>query len=320
MPESRKVERTRRPRVSIGLPVYDGETFLEESIDSILGQTFSDFELIVSDNASTDGTREICEAKAAEDSRIRYLRQPENVGAAKNYNLLFHESRGEFFRWAADDDVCEPRYLERCLDAFDRGPPETVLCYPRTILIDARGGEIGTYDDGMDLRSPCPHVRIRELFRRLKLCNAVFGLARSEVLARTGLIGSYISSDVVLLGEMALRGRIHEVPEYLFRRRVHEKMSNLACRNDDELAEWFDPANRGRLPMLRCRLFVEHLRSIWRAPIGLDGKLDASSSLAHHYARRFWRQMGGELKRAVRRGLGLRNDDGATARKKESSR
>lgn len=308
MPDSSRGVRHDRPRISIGLPVYNGEPFLGESIDSILGQTYDDFELLVSDNASTDGTRDICEAKAAEDSRIRYIRQTENIGAAKNYNLLFHESKGEFFRWAADDDVCDPRYLERCLDAFDRTDGSTVLCYPRTVLIDSNGEEIRTYEDGMDLRSPHPHVRIREMFRRLKLCNAVFGLIRSEVLARTGLIGSYISSDVVLLGEIALRGRIHEVPEYLFRRRVHERMSNLACKNDEELAEWFDPANAGHLPMLRCRLFVEHLKSIWRAPIAIDRRVDASGTLVHHYARRFWRQMGGELKRALKSGLGIRND------------
>ena len=100
-----------RPRVSIGLPVYNGENFLEFALDSILGQTFQDFELIISDNASTDATESICRRYAAKDSRIRYYRNPNNQGAAQNYNRVFALARGEYFKWAAHDDVCKPNYL-----------------------------------------------------------------------------------------------------------------------------------------------------------------------------------------------------------------
>ncbi|WP_232303729.1 glycosyltransferase family 2 protein [Pseudofrankia sp. DC12] len=107
---------SRVPEVSIGIPVYNGADFLGAAIESHLAQTFGDFELVISDNASTDGTEELCRRFAKEDSRVRYLRQAENIGANANYNEVARISRGRFFRWAADDDVLLPEYLERTYD------------------------------------------------------------------------------------------------------------------------------------------------------------------------------------------------------------
>ena len=111
------------PRVSIGIPVYNGGRFIKEAIDSILAQTFEDFELILSDNASTDETEEICKEYATLDRRIRYYRNEENLGAAKNYNRVFELSNGEYFKWASHDDLCAPEYLERCIAALCPPPP-----------------------------------------------------------------------------------------------------------------------------------------------------------------------------------------------------
>src|SRR5579871_3942080 len=113
-------------RVSIGLPVHNGERYLREAIDSLLAQTYRDFELIISDNGSTDGTEAICRAYAAADPRIRYYREEQNRGCAWNWNRVFALARGEIFKWAAHDDVCAPRLVERCLEALDRCP-EAVL-------------------------------------------------------------------------------------------------------------------------------------------------------------------------------------------------
>src|SRR5262245_57216615 len=96
---------TEVPRVSIGLPVYNGAKYLAEAIDSLLEQTFSDFELIISDNGSTDATPAICEEYAAKDGRIRFLRQEINRGLAWNWNCVLEESRGAYFKWAACDDL-----------------------------------------------------------------------------------------------------------------------------------------------------------------------------------------------------------------------
>src|SRR5919112_5909956 len=105
---------TARPRVTIGLPVYNGERFLEQALDGLLAQTFTDFELIISDNASTDRTPEICQAYAARDSRIRYVRQPENIGAGPNHNILVPMARGEYFKWASHDDLYDPDLVAKC--------------------------------------------------------------------------------------------------------------------------------------------------------------------------------------------------------------
>ena len=101
------------PRLSIGLPVYNGEDFLAESLDSLLGQTYEDFELIISDNASTDGTADICRRYEKQDSRIRYIRQPRNLGCAPNHNVLVQYARGELFKWASHDDLYGRELIER---------------------------------------------------------------------------------------------------------------------------------------------------------------------------------------------------------------
>src|ERR1051326_2036095 len=110
-----------KPRVSIGLPVYNGQQFLEEAINSLLAQTYSDFELIISDNASTDATEQICRAHAAADPRIRYYRNDKNRGPVWNLNRVFELARGELFKWAAHDDVCAPTLVERCVEVLEIG-------------------------------------------------------------------------------------------------------------------------------------------------------------------------------------------------------
>jgi len=127
------------PRVSIGLPVYNGEDYLAEAVDSILAQTFEAFELILSDNASTDATEEICRGYETQDPRVRYFRSPTNRGAAWNYNNTVHMANSsEYFKWAAHDDTCAPEYLRKCVEVLDRDP-EVVLCHTTTIDIDAQG-------------------------------------------------------------------------------------------------------------------------------------------------------------------------------------
>src|SRR5262252_3377793 len=117
-----------RPTVSVGLPVYNGERYLEESIDSILAQTYTDFELIISDNASTDRTECICRRYAAADARVRYYRNERNIGGYPNHSRVFSLARGRYFRFAAHDDVCDRQLLARCVEALELHP-EAVLSY-----------------------------------------------------------------------------------------------------------------------------------------------------------------------------------------------
>ncbi|OYV49269.1 MAG: hypothetical protein B7Z77_08440 [Acidocella sp. 20-58-15] len=93
------------PKVSIGMPAYNGGDYIEAAIKSLLAQTAGDFELIISDDASSDGTQAICEAYAALDPRIIYIRQPRNIGPGPNFMFVLKRARGPFFMWAAQDDI-----------------------------------------------------------------------------------------------------------------------------------------------------------------------------------------------------------------------
>src|SRR5207247_8787636 len=151
---------TRKPRVSVGLPVYNGEKFLSEALDSIIAQSFEDLELIISSNASTDGTDEICRAYVARDKRIRYYRNETNIGVDGNFNRVFQLSSGEYFKWASADDICGPDLIAKCLRVLD-SDSSVVLAYPKTRFIDEIGGLLDWNDPGWDLRSDDAVERMR---------------------------------------------------------------------------------------------------------------------------------------------------------------
>ena len=274
------------PTVSIGLPVFNGARFLATSLDSLLAQTFEDFELVISDNASTDATEEICRNYAARDVRIRYLRREMNHGAAWNFNSLVAETAAPFFKWASHDDAHAPTCVERCLELLRDAGDRVSLVYPRTRIIDENGELVRDYHDGLDLRERTPHERLRSLVQNLVLGNPMFGLAPRTTLERTRLNGSFPSSDYVLLAELAMLGEIWEVPEPLFFRRDHPSMSRRAHASAAELAEWFDPGADTRRVHEFTRLFLEHLRSIYSLPLGTRERLRCSSVFMNAWLRR----------------------------------
>lgn len=258
------------PIVSIGLPVFNGEKYLAEAIDSFLVQSFGDFELIISDNASTDHTEEVCRKYVAADSRIHYFRNKVNVGAAHNHNLVFELSRGCYFKWAGHDDLYAPDYLARCVSVLD-SEPAVALCYPKTILIDETGHETGRYEeDDLDLSFPHPHQRLRSLLHHPMhmLLSPSLGLTRSKSLAKTGGYGNYFAADRVVLEELALQGPFRRIPEYLFYRRLHAENSTQANQSDEAIAIWMDPTLNKKAPAPRWRRFIGNLHGIRHASIG----------------------------------------------------
>ncbi len=273
-----------KPRVSIGLPVFNGEDYLDKAINSILAQTYSDFELIISDNASTDGTQTICEAYAAKEHRIHYYRHETNRGAAWNYNYAFSRARGDYFKWVPHDDMHAPEYLERCVAILDQHPT-VVLCYPQTVIIDENGQELKKYIDGLNLRSPKAHERY-ELFQEHyrfgtgALCNAILGLTRTKLLQTTPLIGSYSGSDIVLLGELVLLGEIYEISEALFFRRSHPQSHARVTPDYNERAAWFDPTKKGKISLTTWRWFFEYSKSLNRVKLERSEKIRCYKRLA----------------------------------------
>ena len=225
-----------RPRVSIGLPVHNGGRFVAEALESILAQTYTDFEVIISDNASADQTMRICQAYAAADKRISYSRTDSNLGAARNFNRVFRLSRGEYFKWAAADDVLEPTFLERCVQVLDEDPT-VALAYTRVTNLDERNVvREGTFHYHLaDLRTPAAYDRFRQMFLHASVY-PVFGLIRSGVLKRTRLFRAHIGADDCLLVDLVLRcQRDHQELHEVTIRETHQgryDMVRSAARED----------------------------------------------------------------------------------------
>jgi glycosyltransferase involved in cell wall biosynthesis len=281
----------RAPLVSIGLPVYNGERFLAESLDSLLAQTHRNLEIIVCDNASTDGTEEIVREHAARDRRVRYVRSERNRGVAANFNRAFHVARGPFFKWATCDDWCAPDLVERCLRALEEHP-EAVLAYCATRLIDASGNAIGDYDDRLHLPWPEPSRRFAAALT-VGRCNVFYGVLRTSIVRRTRLFGRYVGSDLVFIPELALYGTFLEVPERLFHRRLHDGACSSKV-NADRLQESYDPGATRASRLREWRRLFEHLRSLLRAPASARERMRLLAALGRH-AR--WRRgrLGREL-------------------------
>ena len=191
------------PAVTIGVPVYISEKFFPETLRSILAQTFTDFEVVIADNASTDGTQAICEDFARGDRRIRYIRRPHNLGLPRNYYSLVGLARGRYFKWSSSNDLIQPRFLEVCVPVLEANA-DVVLVYPRTRMFDASTGDVRDHVDNLDIRDDDPVARYRKCDDRLFMNNIVNGVIRTKALAASTLHRDYPSSDLALMPELAL--------------------------------------------------------------------------------------------------------------------
>jgi glycosyltransferase involved in cell wall biosynthesis len=277
----------KKPRVSIGLAVYNGQRFIRETLDSLLAQTFGDFELIISDNASTDKTQQICAEYATKDKRIRYYRNEINLGADRNFNRTFELSQGKYFKWVAADDPCAPTFLEKCVEVMDN-EPDVILCYPRTIVIDEQGTILQNYDNNLYLKAESPSGRFLQFMYNSGLVTPVFGLIRAEVLKKTRLLGHFLHSDIILIGELSLLGKFKEIPDYLYYKRLHPDSymglmfidnKYIALKEVKKQLLFFIPTFHNSVLLPSWRLFYEHLISIKRSPISLAAKINLFSFL-----------------------------------------
>lgn len=297
----------RPPRVSIGMPVYNGANFIRRSVKSLLSQDCEDFELIISDNASTDETESICRELAVGDARIRYFRNEANVGAARNYNRVFQAAEGKYFKWAAHDDECHRAMLGRCVEFLDASPDSVTMVYPLAELIDEEGKTLVAGLDRIESKDPMPHRRLARLLWSLNYCDPVFGLIKTEVLRKTQLIGPFFGADYVLLGELAMLGEIRELDEILFRLRAHSGRSMKANASARTRAAWYDPSASRKLFVMPSweRMVWEMCRSVWRSPLPPAEKVRCLLAVAGvHYWRRF-RNAGGRVKNRMKVRLGF---------------
>lgn len=262
---------TAKPRISIGMPLYNCEKYIGEAIEAHLRQTYTDFELIITDNASTDRSGEICKAYAAKDPRVKYHRNPENVGAGGNFRRCFELATGEYFRWTPSDDLVGPELLELCVEVLDHDP-SVLIAYPQTRLIDGEGRIIEDYDENLHLMQDRPSTRYKEVMRRLRLCNVQYGLTRRAIMARTGLMRNYAGGDIPLILEFSLYGKFYEVPEHLFYRRMHEGASS-AMKDVKDVMALYDPKKREKFFARNWVHMGANILSVTRAPISFPEKL-----------------------------------------------
>ncbi len=232
------------PRITVGMPVFNGAVTIAAAIEAFTAQTWDDFELIVSDNASTDGTRAIVESLAARDSRIRYLQQATNIGANLNYSQVARLARGEFLKWASASDWCAPTFLERCLTALT-SDADAVLAVPRTRLFAGDRTNAVDYPEDIAILDATPVSRLIHLLQDLRLNNAFNGLIRVAALRRTRLVEPYQQADAVLMGHLALLGKFLLVDEPLFYRRM-EPATATALQDADAVQRHHYPETTAR--------------------------------------------------------------------------
>jgi hypothetical protein len=247
-------------RVSLAMPIYNGEQYVEETIRSILAQDCTDFELIITDNASTDRTEEICRAFAVRDSRIRYVRNERNLGASANYNLGLSLATGEFFKWCACDDLISANCIGALVNALEQDP-EAIGAFPKTECIDESGAVIPLVGKPLpDKTGLTPAQRFMRGVHEGGTMFEIFGLFRRDMLHKTMLHLPYYGSDRALLAEVALLGEFVRVPTATFFNREHRARSiNIA----DKLsrARWQSASATKAQAMEHCHLLA-HLFAI----------------------------------------------------------
>lgn len=268
--------------VSIGLPVYNGEKYLGPAIDSILNQTYKEFELIIVDNASTDSTQQICLDYARKNYRIKYYRNHFNVGGPRNYNIAFELSSGKYFKWAAHDDILDKEYLSNCVSVLN-SDSSIVLCHSKVGCINENGSLIGNYDDRTltKIDSNKPHERFADLISQRNTCWAIHGVMRTSCLAKTSLHGDYIDGDRNLLAELGLMGRIYEIPEHLFFRRDHPGAYTSTYYSKirevidyrQQLSWWTGKPSKALIVMPHLKNVVEYFNSINRVSLPISERL-----------------------------------------------
>lgn len=256
------------PLVTIGLPVFNRERFVRQSIESLLNQTFRDFQLIIGDNASTDSTGKICEEYARKDRRIRYFRNSENIGLPPNFNRVFSLSQSPYFKWSTSDDYWAPTMIERALEIME-ADRSIVLCYAKTTLVNRESEDPQPYEDNLHLVSDNPRDRFIQLLSQIGLCNQLTGLIKAESLSRTHMLGGYPGSDVVLLAELTLYGKFFEIPERLYFRRFHEESSSWLRSSQEHQARYYLSPKSNKFIMNRWSRYLGLLSAVHKAPVGL---------------------------------------------------
>jgi glycosyltransferase involved in cell wall biosynthesis len=210
------------PRVTIGLPVRNGEEHIGRAIESVLAQDFSDLEMVICDNLSDDSTAEVVRSYAARDSRVKVHQNERDIGQLANMNRVFEMGSGEFFRWMGDDDWLEPDYLSKCVPYLD-GDEELIGVSTYIRYFDDDGNDFYAEYTGERCDSPEAHRRFARMlwFSRsdYRFYDPHYNLYRRSAMEKTPLLRVTYRPDALLAAELALLGPVGHIPECLSHRR-----------------------------------------------------------------------------------------------------
>jgi hypothetical protein len=259
---------------SIGVPVYNGARYLREALDSLLAQDYTDFEVIISDNASDDATEAICREYAARDPRVRYHRSERNMGPAWNFLRVYELARGEYFMWAAHDDRRDPRCLGLCVAALERNP-RALMCCMDARIIDEEGRDVSDAFPyrGYHPTGATPRERLRQMARSTAWLD-IYSLFRTPVIAQTRLGANIWAGDIMLVSEVCLRGEVVATPEKLIDYRY------FRAKTPEEMAESQSPPGDAAVPVSWSGLAAELIESVRLSPLGFAERLRLTCMLA----------------------------------------
>lgn len=300
---------TQPPTVSVGIPVYNGERYLPAALASLRAQTFTDFDVVICDNASTDATADIAHEHQDHDGRFRYVRNAENLGVVRNYRRALDLARGRYFKWLSSDDTLDPDYLRALVGALEADPP-AVLCACLMPPIDHEGEPI-PFDAAADAHISRSGERYRvwpapsglsDERAAVRFDSAVnelpgnmegqfyYGVIRTEVIRQLPPHGLYVGAERVLLAELALRGRWLYIDRPLAQRRIHAE--HLGSASVQDVAGRLDPQRSGRIAFPAAHQLAGYLRAIHREPLPPADRLDGYRSIARKVLRAgTWKSM-----------------------------
>jgi glycosyltransferase involved in cell wall biosynthesis len=294
---------THRPRVTIGVATFNVDVYLRGAFDDLLAQDFTDFEVVVCDNGSTDATLAICDEYAAKDTRFRIYRNPRNLGLSGNFRRIVELSEGEYFRWTAHDDRMDPTTLGRCVAALDANPG-AVLAYPQSRVIDEAGELLFDCPGEPDIVVRSPARRLSQAMAALTFCNSIFGVIRLDALRRTRLLGTLAASDNTLLLELAARGGFSLVRERLFSRRTNDHAPVAGERVTRQRYDWIEPDKAARGARAKStnewpRLSWETARALAVNDLPLTTRISTTAVFCVVWPLRFARASAGRWRRRL---------------------
>jgi glycosyltransferase involved in cell wall biosynthesis len=249
------------------MPAYNGERFIGDSIRCILEQSMQSLRLIISDNASTDMTEEICRSLATEDSRITYIRHPENLGATANYNFLARQANTEYFKWHSCNDLLSNDAIEKCVQLLD-SHPDVTLVFPATYCFDQTVDGAPLYGKDPVADQERALERFFHTIDSMALNNMMNGVVRLDALRKTSMLREFYFADRTLVAELALQGKLIEDGRCSFYRRMDES-SATQKKSEVEVLKHFDPSWKRPLAFTNWRVFASFMSSLWSSDVGL---------------------------------------------------